>query len=186
MAMSPIEICNAALTLLGDNVIASFEESSTPARLCAAQWPLCRNAVLRMHPWNCAIRRQVLAPVAAAPVSEYSAAFNMPGDLVRLLSIDGLREDYCIEGRQILCNQSSITIRFVYRNEDVSTYDALLTEVLSYYLAAKLAYPITKSNTTAESMLALFKTIMPAAKNIDAQEEPMQQFGESSFITVRG
>lgn len=170
--------------LLGGNVIASFDETTVEATLCANFWNAARDAVLRLHPWNCAIKRDVLAPEVSAPAYEYSAAFPFPTDLLRLLSLDEVK-DYRIERRKILCNEKVLYIRYVYRNEDTQEYDALLTEALAAYLAFKLAYPLTKSNTTKNDMWSMFTELLRTAKAVDAQEEPGQTFGDFPFISVR-
>jgi len=185
MASSSIEICNQALLLLGDKTIADFNEDSTAAKLCSSLYPLTRDAVLRLHPWNCAIKRVKLAPKLQTPEYGYGNAFTLPTDLLRLLSIDGLT-DYKIEGREVLSDSNSISIRYIYRNENVNEYDALLVDAISAYLAYKLAYPITKSSAVRDEMKAIFGDLLKLAKSVDAQEEPQDTIGNFPLIDVRG
>lgn len=185
MASSVIEICNNALLMLGDVTITTFSENIPAAKLCSNLWPVTRDAVLRLHPWNCAVKRVTLAPKAEAPVYGYSKAFTVPAELLRLLEVDGLT-DYKIEGRDIVCNASGISIRYIFRNEDVNSYDALLVEVLQAYMTYKLAYPITKSSTVRSETWEMFKNLLPVARNIDAQEEPQDTLGDFSLLNVRG
>lgn len=54
---SDVAICNLALTQLGANTIASLAEGTETARKCNAIYTLIRDAALRAHPWNFAIKR---------------------------------------------------------------------------------------------------------------------------------
>ena len=63
MATSVIEICNNALVDLGEEPITSLADNTKAARLCNQRWPAVRDAVLRAHPWNCAV---TLARLAAS------------------------------------------------------------------------------------------------------------------------
>lgn len=184
MASSSIEICNQALMLLGDKTIADFNEDSAAAKLCSTLYPLARDAVLRLHPWNCAVKRVKLTPKSQTPEYGYANAFTLPPNLLRLLSIDGLT-DYKVEGREILSDSSSISVRYIYRNENVNEYDSLLVEAMSGYLAYKLAYPITKSSTVREEMKAIFGDLLKLAKSVDAQEEPQDTIGDFTLLNVR-
>jgi len=184
MATSKVDICSVALSMLGDEAIASFTENTKRAGLCAKLWPAALDTILRLHPWNCAIRRVALAPLTDAPVSEYAVAFELPADCLRLLEVYGIT-DYRLEGRTILCDAAAVTVRFVYRDEDAASYDALLTSVLQNYMAVLLAYPITKSNVTADAIRKQFSEMLKAAKAVDAQEEPGQTFGDFPLLNAR-
>lgn len=184
MVSSDIEICNQALLLLGDDSINDFAESGVSAKLAKAFYAPSRDAVLRMHPWNFAVKRILIAPDAAAPAWGYSSAFTLPGDCLRILEVYGIT-DYKIEGRKILCDTSGLSVKYIFRNEDVTQYDSLFVDALSAYLAFKMAYPRTKNNEVKKFMFDTFKSILPMAKNIDAQEEPQDTVGDFPFIDVR-
>ena len=55
-----VELCSAALLKLGQSEISSFTEAGVAATLCNRLWPIVRDATLRLHPWNCAIKRAEL------------------------------------------------------------------------------------------------------------------------------
>ena len=64
---SVVDICNEAMDLLGTATIISLTQNSKEARLCNRRFDTVRDAVLRAHPWNCAIVRQQLAKNTTAP-----------------------------------------------------------------------------------------------------------------------
>lgn len=185
MADSDVEIFNQALLLLGDSTISSFTEGGVKATMASVFYKSSRDAVLRLHPWNFAVKRLQLSPDTATPVYGYSNAFTLPPECLRLMEIDGVTA-WKVEGRKILCDASGISIKYIFRNEDVTQYDSLFADILSAYIAFKISYPLTKSNETKKAMFDTFKALLPLAKNIDAQEEPQDTIGDFPFITVRG
>ena len=64
---SIIGICNNALDKLGHGPIISLDDGNKSANLCARNWPLVRDRVLRDHPWNFAVKRATLASASPAP-----------------------------------------------------------------------------------------------------------------------
>lgn len=181
---SPVSICSNALLLLGSQPISSFDETSDSAKLCSNLWETVRDGVLRAHPWNCAIKRANLAPKAEAPVYGFSYAFTMPADLLRLLEAD-TAYDYKIEGRDILADENPLYIKYVFKNEDYSTYDTLLVDALVAAMQASLAYPITKSTTQQEAAWKIYSEKLKLARAVDGQEGSPDTFGDFPFINVR-
>ncbi|TAL22521.1 MAG: hypothetical protein EPN94_11035 [Nitrospirae bacterium] len=183
MVSSEIEICNQAALLLADNTISDFSENSVTAKLANAFYKQSRDAVLRLHTWNFAIMRVKLAPDAAAPAFGYSAAFTLPVDCLRILDV-GISA-YKVERRKILCDSTSINLKYVFKNEDVTEYDSLFVDTLAAYIAFKMSYPRTRSNEVKKTMFDTFKSLLPLARNIDGQEEPQDTIGDFPFIDVR-
>ena len=64
---SVVDLCNSALDKAGHGAITSLEDNTKAARLCLRNWPLVRDRVLRMHPWNFAVKRTNLAAHETAP-----------------------------------------------------------------------------------------------------------------------
>lgn len=180
-----LDLCNNALLSLGGNVITSFSDLTAEAKLCSAFWAKAVDTVLRLHPWNAAVKRAQLTPDVTTPVYEWLAAFSLPSDLLRILDLDGVTE-YKSEGGKILCNESALNLRYVYRNDNPAGWDALLSQAMTSYLTFMLAYPLTKSNTTRTEQWKLFTELLRTARNVDAQEEPGEELGDFPFINVRG
>ena len=65
---SIVEIGNIALVNLGEDTITSLSDDVKAARLINRRYAPIRDAVLRAHPWNCAMARAQLASVDPAPV----------------------------------------------------------------------------------------------------------------------
>lgn len=65
MAANSTEIANGALTLIGARPISALSDTSKEGRTCNANYDVARKAVLRLHPWNFATKRTILAPITA-------------------------------------------------------------------------------------------------------------------------
>lgn len=185
MSVSKVTICNNALSMIGANQIASFEEESKLAQTCRNIYDTTRLALLRMHPWSCAKKRQILSPVTTYSSFGYGHAFPLPSDYVLIISAN--TECYEVESRHILANVEEIRLEYVFNNETEQTWDSLLVEAMTLKMASKLCKPITGSDAAGQSAEAQFQQLMRQAKAINAQERPSQdiQFAESSYIWER-
>lgn len=187
MATSEVQICSNSLLLLGAQTINSFDDESDRATLVSNLWPNARDAILRAHPWNCAIKRVALAPDATAPAFDYAYQFTLPGDCLRILSVGevGAAVHYELEGRKVLCDENPLYLRYVYRNEDVPNWDSMLVQAAEAYMAMTCAYPITKSASMFEAMTNLWDLKVKQARNVDGQETPPETLGDSPMLAVR-
>jgi hypothetical protein len=187
MASSAVQICSNALLLLGAQTINAFNEENDRAKLASNLWENCRDAVLRSHPWNCAVKRVALAADVDAPAFEWTAQFTLPGDFLRLLSIgeEGEIIAFQLEAGKILCDEDPVNLRYLFRNENVTSWDSLLVEAMTAYMAMTMAYPITKSASVQETMAKLYEFKLRQARAVDGQENPPEQFGDYPFLDAR-
>lgn len=184
---TPVEICSNALLMLGDNPIASFDDGSDRSRLAANLWPMARDYVLRMHPWNCAIKRVSLAPESTAPAFDFSASFLLPGDCLRVLSVgqEGQRPRYRLENRRILMNATSCLLRYTYRNEDPASWDSLLVWGMTSTMRAIFAYGITQSNSLEQVVATAMRDVLRQARTVDGQEDEPDALDHSPLHEAR-
>lgn len=181
---SVVGICNRALDLLGADPIASLEDPSKPARLCARNFGAVRDAVLRAYPWNCALRRASLPALAAAPAWGFARAFVLPEGpeppyclrLWRLEQDDDL--PYRIEGRRVVTDRASpLNILYIARLEEAGELDALAAEAVAARLAVYLSANLTETASRTQAMTAYYQATMAEARTADAQE------GSADFLT---
>lgn len=184
-----VSICSNALLMLGAQTINSFSDAGDldRAKLCANLYPTVRNKLLRSHPWNCAVKRLVLAPDATAPVFGYDQQFQLPSDCLRVLDVaeGGCQIDYRLEGRQIQANTTVLELRYIFRSEVESTWDDALVELMTLAMAARLAYAVTQSAALEQSRMQEFQLALRMAKAVDGQEEPPETFGDFPLLRAR-
>ena len=190
MATSVIEICNNALLDLGEDVIMSLSDEGKAAGLCNHRWPAVRDAVLRAHPWNCAMTQAELASVTAAPLWKWEYKYTLPTDFLRIVQIVGQGgteiADWEIQGGIILCNEDApIYISYVRRETDPKKFDALLDEALSARLAATLAYPLSGSTSLAQSYWTFYQEKLTEARGVDAREGVPESFSPNGWLGAK-
>lgn len=185
-----ISICSAALLQLGKSPISSFDNSSDLARLCANLYPQERDSILRENDWNCAMKRDVLAPLATVPAFGFSAQFALPSDFLRMVQIGdyyvGMPEcqRFKVEGRKILASGTVLPIVYVFRNELESTWDSKLVELMTARMLWKLAYPVTQSTSLRDELKAEYMAMAKTARAIDAQENPSPALSDDYTLIV--
>jgi hypothetical protein len=188
MAATDVSICSNALLMLGDASIADFNEDSDRANLASNLFPQVRDAVLRSHPWNCAVKRVILAPETTVPDFDYSAQFAVPDDWMRTLQVGerGAEIDFRQEGRKFLADTDTFRLRYVWRNEVVASWDPMLVHAVSLMMKAAFAYPITKSTSLATASLTDALNYLKTCRAIDGQDEPPDTLGQFMLLSARG
>lgn len=190
-AATAVSICSNALLSLGAEPISSFDEAEgyadlDRAKLCASLYPQVRLGVLRSHPWNCAIRRVQLSPDAQPPAFGYARRFLLPGDWLRTLGVGdrGDRIDFRSEGRYLLSDAVVFPLLYL-ADVDESQWDSLLVDAMTAALAARLAYPVTRSASMIEVKTAELRQLMQQARSVDGQDDPPETLGDFPLMTSR-
>jgi len=186
-----VSICSNALLMLGDVAISSLTpanpaDATDAVTLCANIYPQVREWVLRKHSWNCAVARVILAPDATPPAFDYAFQFSIPDDWLRTIQVGQKDQgvDYQQEGRKFLCDESVFYLVYVFNNKVESTFDSLLVEVLTAYMKAALAYPITKSSAMRDSCLLELNQVLKLARSIDGMDNPPDTLGDFRLFSA--
>lgn len=187
MTTSAVSICSNALLDVGAQTIASFDEASDRATIVANRWESVRDAVLRSHPWNCAVRRVILAPEVGTPAFDYAYAFALPGDWLRTLQVGeyGQEIDYKTESGTILAHVTALRLRYIWKNTEPASWDSMLVEGMTRAMAAAIAYPITQSASLAELKEQTFRDFMRQTRAVDGQDDPPEQLGDTRLFNAR-
>ncbi|MBU1248424.1 MAG: hypothetical protein KKB70_06990 [Proteobacteria bacterium] len=190
MATSVIEICNNALQDLGEDTITSLTDNNKCARLCNQRWRATRDAVLRAHPWNCAMSQEELPASTIAPVWKWDYQFQLPADFLRIVRVVNSEEreisNWEVQGKIILCDEEApLYISYIRREIDPQQYDALLSEALSARMSAALAYPLTGSTSLAQAFWDIYREKTLEARGVDAREGVPESIVPNSWITAK-
>lgn len=168
---SEVGICNRALQKLGAERITSLTDDSRNARSCNASYETLRDAELRAHPWSFAIKRDVLAPDTDAPAFDYTYAFSLPSDALRILPPNDSYLDWKIEGRKILTNAgSTLNLVYIARITDPNTMDITFQEALASRMAMELCEEITQSNEKIKNAANDYTRALREARRTNAIE----------------
>lgn len=194
--MTPVDICNMALGRLGEAKIISLDDASKPARTCKLFYEQTRDACLRAHRWNFAKDRATLSRLTADPAFGWEAAYTLPTDCLRVLSLNGETEEegeeFDIEGRKLLTDSTSAQIVYIKKVTDSEQFDSLFCEALSALLASKVAVSLTGSQSRADDLRREYESLVkPAAVKVDASEsKPRKSYmtgiiRASQFVNAR-
>lgn len=155
MVRSSTEVCNLALTLLGQNRISSLDAADENAVICNLLYEPMLDEALRMFDWNFAITRQDLAPLSETNKTAFDYVYQLPMApyCLRVLMItdpdsdyeDQPEEDYTVEGRMLYTDMDGVTLKYIGRITDTQQWDASFSLFFQYWLASRLAYRITKT-----------------------------------------
>jgi hypothetical protein len=198
VAQSIVDICNSALQRVGAATILSLSDNSREARACSVQYDSNRRDELRRHAWNFAIKRTTLAPDVTAPTFEFTYAFTLPSDCLRVILPSDSTLDWVIEGRKILTNSvnspatlsttsttGALGLRYVADIEDVSQFDPAFYSILAISLAIDLCEVLTTSNQKKNALNEEYKQGIREARGIDAIEKLPGTSPDDGLILAR-
>ena len=189
---SVVDICNSALNLLGASTISALTDDSKNARLCNQRYDPIRNRVFRSHAWNCLHKRVQLAQNSTAPVIEYTYAYALPSDCLRVLKIhngttDSIASalDYKLESRNVVTDEGTVYLIYIALDTDPNNYDSYLQESISHQLAADIAYAVTNNATLAKNYMERADERLREARFIDATENALDTIESNEFTDAR-
>lgn len=183
-----VSICSNSLLMLGAGSINDFNEDNDRAKVASNLYPQVRDAVLRSHPWNCAVARIALAPDTTPPPFDYTSQFSVPDDWLRTLQVGlyGREDNHRHEGRKILANTDVLYLRYIFRNSVEGTWDTMLVHGMSLTMKAAMAYPITRSAALATASLNDAIMYLKSCRAVDGQDDPPETLGDLRLLAARG
>ena len=193
------DLANRALGHIGEMRIFDINDvESKAARTCRGCIGQVIDETLREHRWNCAIARATLSELAEGPGHGFARAFQLPGDLLRLLEVNGEAfeasdEFYEVEeGKRLLTDASRAQIRYV-RRIAVHEFDPLLGRAVAAALAAEICIPLNLNVQMQAQLEGLKLRAIGRARQVDAIEtgsrenRPLERLrGQSPLINSRG
>jgi len=183
---SSVDICNRALSRVGEARITSLTDDTKQARACNGAYTHVRDEVLRAHPWNAAIARASLAKLATSPAFGYDDEYQLPADCLRVVEVYDTTLPWVVEGKKLLSDEGSpLSIRYVRREEDPNQWDSLLVSAVAARLAMELCEELTQSNTKREIATREYEDLLSRARMADGQEQSPMPFEEDSWINAR-
>jgi len=189
---SVVSMCNSALNLLGASTISALTDDSKNARLCNQRYEPIRDRVFRGHAWNCLHKRLQLARNSTSPVVEYSHAYALPSDCLRVLKIhngttDSIASsiDYKLEGKNIVTDEGTVFLIYIAKDTDPNNYDTYLQESIAHQLAADICYAVTNNATLAKNYMTRADERLREARFVDATENSLGVIESSEFTNAR-
>jgi len=186
LSTSDTEIASLALTRIGQARILDIAGESENAVLCNMLYPKARDEVLRSHKWRCAIERQSLARLSAAPAgAEYDYQFQLPTDpyCLRVLGMpDNPTAAYEIEGDRLLTNETACLIKYLKRITTPSKLDSLLSDAIVLKLALKLSFKIVPDLKVRKDIEDEYKDVIIEARRVNMIEVEVSEQDNTDWV----
>lgn len=170
MSVSKVSVCNSALIKVGAERISSITQDTKRAILLNAIYDQVRDAVLRAHRWNFALKRTTLTPTSDTPEWGYDYEYDVPNDCLRVLDVDPDDIEFVVEGGKIRTDESSLDVLYVQRQDDESEWDPCFAEAVACRLACEIAYNLTQSATLVAQCEQKYKAVLAEARSMDGAE----------------
>lgn len=181
---SEVDICNIALSNLGEKPIVDRADENQRARACDNRFDDVRDLVLRSHIWNCALKR-AKPKSSSTPAWGYDYGFDLPSDFLRLVAVKENEYNFKIEGTQIVTDSSELNILYIFRQKVTSTYDSLLVQAIALRLATEIAQDITGKTELKQDLMNKFREVMSEARSADAAEGTPQKIEADLWLQSR-
>ncbi len=182
---SELDICNSALAKLGAEKIQSLTGQNKRARLCNQQYKPNRDKLLRMHPWNFAIKRITLNPLVSNPPFGPLNEFQLPADLIRVYKIFNQENIHKKEGDRLVSSDGTIDLIYIFKVENVALMDVSFQELLALLLAADISYALIQSNTLTQTLWAQYREERKEIRSFSSQESFPDSLQPDTFTNSR-
>lgn len=190
MARSNIDVCNAALTLIGANAIAAFDDGSVEGVACGQLYENCVGAAL-LTPggspmrWSFATRQERLAPLTDAPAGRWTKAWQMPS---LALKVHAVTENdnpisFAIYADKIFTNHHDDLVCDHSFRVSESMWPADFADAVSREMAARLALALNENaDLAAEIRKGLFWS---GVRTADSQQRTSRRLRTTRLRAAR-
>lgn len=190
-----VQIVNIALSWLGQNSINALTDNQSEAKIMDANYATSRDKVLADHAWTFALRREVLAPVAAPTEFGAPNKFLIPSDVLRVqrvyrpstaLQNEALQNARWVrEGQFIVSNEAQVWAHFIFRETNSDRYPAPFVHALAARLAADTAMVFTENRKMFEQMEAMYNDKLSDAVYSDGSQGRTEIIRSTKLTGVR-
>lgn len=191
--MDAITISNLALVKIGSQVIISFNDGTTPSRLCNLLYPVTVKEVIHLNDWSWAKGTATLTATATAPSLDWAYCYALPSDFSRIIEVNDFggsspHSPYEIMGDYLYSDESSVSISYIKTVTDPNLFDDVTVSAITTRLAQQLARPLGGSDSLEQRLGMEFKQLLEEAKRIDstscyARRKP--QYLDSDLVNAR-
>ncbi len=195
---SKVDVCNLALGQLGNfGTISNIDTPTNSKERTFALWyDISRLFVLKLMMPNFATTRLIVSKLAEVPPFGYSFYYEYPTTALRVLGVGDVRDkenNNNVErtplGVKAISHDTDydagMPIRIITDVTDINSWSSESIIMLSQYLAAYTAKPITQDNALAAKLIADLPAAMSMASGVNAQENPPIRISNSRFKASR-
>lgn len=182
--MNSTDICNMALSAIGQGQIASMEEQSEPARQCRIYYDHLRQELLSAYRWGFAERSVKLAKLNAE-VPGWKNVYAYPAACLIINSVypkdrerrkDDRYREYTVTAvsdstRAIATDMDDAWADYTADIETAETFSPDFSEALVRLLASALAIPLSGSQSMQQQQYQLMQVALQKAMLTSARQD---------------
>lgn len=183
VTFSALDVINMALVKMREPRISSLEDDSHAGVVMRELYPMVRQACLTLTHWRFATAYASLSLLSGEPLTQFSAAWQLPADHLRTLNVEP-PGNYEIHGNRVYTNNtSSCTICYLrYRPE--GEWPAWFVQLVVRALVMEAREAVTGDKQADGDRIA-YDSAHRYAASVDAQEQPNQMPASAPFVNVR-
>lgn len=189
------KVINAALAHLGEPGYDDIEAAPAPPKLAKAlaQIEFVQDWVLRRHPWVCTLVYASLARADRPGNWKYPNMFELPASAVRVWEVASggkwVKGSETVGGAEkiVIWAETAGPLDLSYVDRKTwESYDADVTNVMAYELAARLAGPIQDNAMLSAHLHKAALELLALAQGAEGGEEGGQDvIFQSNFAALR-
>lgn len=186
---SKTDICNTALARLGQDPITSITDDTDAAKRCDILFDEVADIVMASGEWSTLLAQQQLAKLTTNPVHEFDFQYQLPTNIIKLVSInDNAFHDipFKRQGDRLLINTGTAAITYVKREPNTQLWGPHLTTAVSLKLASELALPLTNSAQIVDMLERKYMLWLRKSIAADNQQGSVSHVSSDDLIRVRG
>jgi hypothetical protein len=196
---SQVDICNYAMTILGEQPITSLLDNTPRARALNAIYQTQRQKEIATHFWNFSIKRTQLAALTTAPLYQFTQAYQLPADFLKIIDVgnqypsidlsDYIGADdsqWAIEGQTLVCNYPApLYLRYCADVTDEGQFDPCFVVALACALAERTAEMLTQNTAKCQKAAQQYKQALLDAVRTDAMQIPPKKPNDDTWMISR-
>jgi hypothetical protein len=196
--ISEARIASMALSNIGHSGVESLTGTEAGAKECDLWYDFSRKQALAVNDWNFARRRLTLATHSDdPPAGVWAYRYQYPSDCIALRKIQnpaGEAADAISFEIELSDDQSTKSILtdlddavgiYTMNLTEVTLFSEFFVQLLSFALAAQVAYPLTGKQEVRTAMIETFRNMSLVAPAVNANEQVGSKPRDAEWIRER-
>lgn len=192
------EICNMALSIVGDESITGITSGTPQADACNLVYHHLRRAMLRAHDWGWASQTEVLSASTEDPPADWAYRYVYPANCIAVRELylgTTVKGDpplpYAVEqfdagnAKSILSDVDGACARFTSDVTDEALFDDQFAMAFVWRLASEIAIPLTRKPAIQTAAFRTYLQTFSEAKASDLHERVPAVPAKPESVRVR-
>jgi len=196
--LTDVQICNMALSEIGEKSIAALTEASENGRRCNQFYDHARKMVLAAHNWGFAKVRATLVEVSGETAEGWDYLYLYPPKCLMVRKVFNVTTiiDPRLQKHEIMLSPVTLQraiatddedayVEYTADVSDTTMFSVVFVQALVFTLASLLAPKLTGSDQKALTLLQMADREISRATANDAQENRNPPDAQSTYLDAR-